>query len=556
MANDSSFMPPDLEDATPIPAQPIDVVRAQLRNMTGEADPGIDVPVAPMDFMHNAASYANSMGLGPAASSIYDVPENLTLGQQIQGLMSPPVPAPVRALYQDQPVPTSGFVSVPGTDLLSNSGPQTVMQNVGSTVTTTPQNNPQLNASIAKQQQIQVEAAQQAEAAKVALAVADKMAEPLDQARAARAQLTADSVGARLAESERRYNQARDDASKFRAEMASQDWGSYWGSKGTGDKILLSLAVGLGAYGQTKIGGQNVALNLINGFVKEHDDLRSQKFQALKDQFSAASSDSLNILSGADKLNAMDEASKLADLDVIQKQLEGMRARAKTIEAQQKIDDQLLSFKLASEQKLGDTFEKMSAKSVTTKDMFSPTVVTTTPGEAMTVNEKGQKVPMSQDQATVFNYGMHMLSAEKLASDLEDGAHVLQNPKYRYLYSALQNEAQGSVGQTLSDAERLTRLNGIADAASNGDPNLREYGRQLIRQAYNQTRIESQGTIGKGELAQNLMFALSVPLEDAGSAEAQQTSLINSRATRRGWVDGSLRRSGSRDVPFYRKATK
>jgi hypothetical protein len=74
--------------------------------------------------------------------------------------------------------------------------------------------------------------------------------------------------------------QAKLDAISEEYSGMNLDSNRFWNNKSTGDKILAAIAIGLGAMGQAQSGGENQALNIIQGAIDR--DIEDQKHNIAK----------------------------------------------------------------------------------------------------------------------------------------------------------------------------------------------------------------------------------------------------------------------------------
>ena len=82
---------------------------------------------------------------------------------------------------------------------------------------------------------------------------------------------------AAAAEANAKIQDANARVQSMQAEMEAQSPESFWGSKSTGQKIGLGIALALGAFGQGMTGGPNTALQVINGQMNDFMSLQRRK---------------------------------------------------------------------------------------------------------------------------------------------------------------------------------------------------------------------------------------------------------------------------------------
>lgn len=410
---------------------------------------------------------------------------------------------------------------------------------------------PELDAAQAQTQDLLQRNQAITDAAVVAEAELSAAARPLDDARVKvtgdyAKQIRLDAANARNA-----YAAARQDVENIRKEMASQDWGSYWGSKDTGDKLMLALSVGLGAYSQSQIGGQNVALQVINSMIEDHRNTRTSKFNALRDRLQASSQDGLAILEGADRLNKLEAASTLADMDVIKAQYDVMANRTSSLRLQNKIKQENIAVGLKAAEETSRIESQLAIQNSRTQDLFSgPKTASIDPASYKTLNDKGQVVPMSDAQSKFNSTAIRQLQSEKAMRELEDTG-VLQDPRYAAAYDTVTNTLKGMTGEILTNVQAMGRLHTALDDATLGNPGLREYFMQMINLTQLQTRQETGAAMAASELERNLGLVAPAPLHVTGSVEAQQEFLKLRRRERESWVRGNLGAAGNKSTPYF-----
>jgi hypothetical protein len=104
-------------------------------------------------------------------------------------------------------------------------------------------------------------------------------------------------------------------------EYRSQKYEGFWATRGTGNKILGAIAVGLGSYGASLTGGKNYALDIIN---KAMDDDFANYKQSMDQKLQAIEQSKLSIASKAKLRQQVIEngiAYKLAQTDQVQQKL-------------------------------------------------------------------------------------------------------------------------------------------------------------------------------------------------------------------------------------------
>ena len=560
-ANDISV---DLADGLEeLKATPVDVVRAQL-NQEKEA---LDLNVDPMSLTEQALSDANNNMLMYGSGTWNLDPNDMINGQSV---MDPASPLNLRSgetmlnrardLTRVNPTQTTSYapnpdIKVPNTADLLTGGPVTSTVKTGSQtdLAQTPELTAYEQDRAAQQAAIKQYTDAQTQATKLQTQL-NEAARPLDEARLKVAEEYRNRVEADRTRAMRDYTAAREEVTRIREEMASQNWGSYWESKSTGDRILLGLAVGLGAYGQAKIGGENVALKLLEGFIKDHDNARKAKLDSYTSQLTAASTDSINALQGAQRLNLLAQTAEAADYDVIAKKMDQLAGNLKTPMAQAAASQASAKFTLEANQKMAAQDAQLAAKSTVTKDLFATTTNKYDPTSYTTRDPStGQMRRMTAQESDANTAGLTQLSPEKLMTDLE-GIHIHARPNYRNAYNAIANATEGALAGAVDTVSMLTRLGSKLDEATAGDPDAALYARAAYEIVQAETRKQSGAAMPPNEIAKNYMLMMAKPLELYNNdADAQVRDLGFVRQTRRKWINLNLKAAGNEGVPYFNK---
>ena len=404
---------------------------------------------------------------------------------------------------------------------------------------------------------------EQEQAIKETLAIDQKNAEAKIQfegqamlADAARAKVAAEfaqKVKEFNAQAAADYAEARKEVEDTRAELAATPWGSYWDSKSTGDKLLLGIAVGLGAYSQSQIGGQNVAMALLNNMVAAHDKSRDDHLNILKARGSMASADSLNILEGTKRLNALADGSKLADLDQITAQLNAIisqtnspKLAANARAALATIEEKAIKEDLGIQDKLGSKITRST-------HLFKPVVAGYVADSYMTKDGTGKMVRMNETQAKDNKVFLRQVPLERRMSEFENTPELLSDPQYVAIYNALTKPPPtGFTGQNITDIDQLAQIGSAIDRAAFNNPALREYAIATLHFVQLQTRGETGAAMEDSEVARNALIIMPPPrVFTAGSAIAQAHATGTNISDRRRMMENNGTAAGNLSKPVY-----
>jgi hypothetical protein len=259
--------------------EPMDYTATELPT----ADLGVAAPTAPQKMPDSAFVQPNRMSLGNFGLV---PPTTPTPTPQVTTPISAPAisgPASVgpsgikytedTGLPVDPPTP-----SAPDTSAMDTSTSAGLSKLTESTTTARPLSKELLKAQdeAFKKQGMAVASEAEAEIARnnaatiEAQAVAQREAKFLEE-ETARQQREQDAIDER---------QAKLDAISEEYSDMNLDSNRFWNNKSTGDKILAAIAIGLGAMGQAQSGGENQALNIIQGAIDR--DIEEQKHNIAK----------------------------------------------------------------------------------------------------------------------------------------------------------------------------------------------------------------------------------------------------------------------------------
>ncbi len=499
---------------TQLPAQPIDSKGPPIQ---GNPHPMTQLP-SEQDLYNHAYGFdlPSVGGVLVQAGRIITGSEDATASTG-EGLLDlPPTQALAAGMSRDTPgapAPTDKEFHPTQTDEILSSGNVMAQKKLGEQTRLAP--SPQLTAvqqGQVTQQALMNEGDKLTTQAVEASNTLDILAADLDQAKMDVSKTYADEIKHQQIRAQTDYDQARAEVATARAEMAKQDWSTFWGSKDTGDRLLLGLALGLGAYSQTKIGGQNVASEVINGMMKDYNANQQNKFQALKGRLEASSTDSLHILEGAKQLDNLAKANELAQFDQISKQYDAMANRTKSAMTAidlQKANIAVKQKTIEAEQKIN---QELAVKNTNVTDILStPTNVAISPTSGMTLDGTGKVVPMTDKQKDANAVAILSARAYGDMRQLENTG-VLNRPAYSAVYNVLTNPTTGAIASTIKGTEAMTRLGSELDAACKNDPGLRLYAQQLQDMATRMTRDLTGASMPLSEVSTEVQGMIATPL--------------------------------------------
>ena len=185
--------------------------------------------------------------------------------------------------------------------------------------------------------------------------------------------------------------------------LKNQKYEGYWSKKGTGEKIMGAIAIGLGAYGAAMGGSkQNYAMDIIN---KAMDDDFAHYKQGVDQQVSAISQSRLSLKSKEDltkqKLDSLD-AYKLGQIEVLKSKVDslgskfaGQDAQNKLAELNAQLDEKSATKRMEIEDKYAQSYSKQIEKEFAQTRVDEKGNIVSGPG-APGVTDQGK--PMTEGQ--------------------------------------------------------------------------------------------------------------------------------------------------------------
>jgi hypothetical protein len=429
--------------------------------------------------------------------------------------------------------------------------PVQLTEKVGEEQTTSYQRSPELNKRIKEIDAIKKE---QADAAQKVVneinVIADDKAK-LDAVRSEEGQKIA-AEAQRLytqAESERQYY--RNEIEQKRQELASMKPETFWGSKSAADKIMLALSVGLGAWGQAEIGGQNIGLALLMKNMEEHDSLQKQKFKQVESELSLLQNYSVDAQKVINNQFTSLKALDIAQRDKLDAMLGSLESKVKTENERLKIIDARTKIQADITQKQAELEKDILQRTTRTDFIKGVTGVVADPKAPYQVNGQPMSVEQSKKHALVLTGG----EAEHIMSQLEDKAQLTKTQAYADYYKAKQRHlelfASGRMGGELySSVKGLMNSDPELRAILAANPDLTEYDRMNNQYLEELLREKTGAAIAANEEGNLLRVILPKPGSDNLSDAARDKDLQVSRDARRRYLRTARTISNS-GIKFY-----
>lgn len=321
-------------------------------------------------------------------------------------------------------------------------------------------------------------------------------------------------------------------ADKTRDQLASEPWETFWGSKSTGDRVMLGVAVALGAYGQSKIGGQNVAMSLLTNMVDDYNQGQKLKAQVLENRLAAAQQYPGQLADvGAKQLGQLKgqlEAS-YAQLD---NQLAILGSKAATLKTKGEIEQKRAELQSKMLGESADMEQQILSKVSRTENVMKTTDKRITNDMPYATQPDGSLKTMDTEQRKAFDATRIAAPAAKQLDEYEKKGGIQHTPEYDKLYSVLrsQDALVGLPGQTISGLEYLRFLKNRLDTLTQSNPDLRNYTRQMYAVAEQRLRKESGAALPEGEFTKKWLQFMPAPLSilkdkasrDADAVRAQE----------------------------------
>lgn len=527
--------------------QPVDQVVGENPELMLPATPEVMAPapvMSPVNPEITNVDYAN-------ATDILD-PFNMSTVEQIKNMAGAQFPTDP---YTGQPLPEA--VALPAASVESPAilvpEQQTIQQKTGDTSRSVVEPTAGTVSALqgARQAVTAQDTALRAEAEIAGALAKDKAS--IDQLRAAAASEYASQAESLSREAERQAAINRDEIARLRQEYASQPWQSYWGSKDTGDKIMLALAVGLGALGQAKIGGQNLAMAFLQSNIDDHNKSQTERFRMLEAQLNSAQTNSVQAQQALKGQFDNLVASRAAAYDQLDKQLAAMSAKTNVQGAQVAIEKLRAESNLKANKELFEMENELSARTTNRTDVFSTKTVKGNP--LSFVRADGQ--PMTEAQSKEYKMFLNVAPALKDIEALEDQG-LTNTQGYANVKKALMGESRdlGAMKGMVEGALLLAKFDSAVDRATAGDPGLQLYMRAQRKIMVDKLRLDSGSSIQPSEYLSFIQTYLPSDITANRSPESQKINLDQARKYRRTFLEAALGASGSSSRPWYWEGQK
>jgi hypothetical protein len=508
-------------------------------------DPGQAAAPAPIDpSLRLDTEYANAVDVfDPFNSSIVEQVKNMTGAQ-----------------YPTDPITGTPLPAGPLPDMSAAQGPavlapeqQLMTQKVGDQTSTQMLPTQGTDASLGMARgAVSAADAAAAEAVQITKTLAEDKAK-IDQARALSADDFSVKAQALYAQAERDMQINKDEIARLRQEYAAQPWQSYWGSKDTGDKIMLSLAVGLGALGQAHVGGQNLAMAFIQSGIDDHNKSQDQRFRQLESQLNSAQAGSVQaqqaIKTQFDNLVAL----KASAYDQLDKQLAAISAKTNVESARVGAEKMRADLGLKNAKDLFDMEKELAVRTTKRTDIFDTKTVKGNPLSFVQAN--GQ--PMTEAQSKEYKAFVNSAEAIKDMETLEDQGYT-NSSQFASVNKALEGEFRdlGALKGPIEGALLLARFDSAVTRASAGDPSTQLYVRAMRKAMVDKLRLDSGASISPSEYY--TFKQTYVPSDNTVNIDPghQKINLEQTRRFRRTYLETMLGASGSPNQPWYKGGNK
>lgn len=349
---------------------------------------------------------------------------------------------------------------------------------------------------------------------------------------AARAQ-AAEAIDRRSQEivdiSKQELQASMDRLNKLRTQLENTSWQSYWGSKDTGDKVMLGLAVGLGALAQSQIGGQNLAMAVLQSTMEDHETTQRQNINLLTDRLAKEGTTATQTQQALGQAHDLLKASSVVKYDMLDKQLASIQSKLKTEDGVLKVQEMRQKLKTEQLNKLLDIEKDYALNTTKTRDVFTTKVV-----DASNAPVRSDGQLMDADQRKELLFAVDFGYAARTLEELED-SQVTKSKKYHQVRNAMLNEARslGPIAGLVSAAEAAANFGVIRDKYIAGDPELQKYFRyaQVLMDA--RLRKVTGATINPGEYISEMFMMLPLGAQMNLGDAAMDADIADAKKVRR-----------------------
>lgn len=335
----------------------------------------------------------------------------------------------------------------------------------------------------------------------------------------------------------------------IREELKNTPWESYWGSKSTGDKIMLGLAVGLGSLAQAQIGGQNLAMQVIQSTIDDHNTSQKQKFEGLRERLKMEGALSVQTQQALKEQAAILDASKVANYEMLDKQLETLKSKVRTPTAVLKIEQIQQESRLKREAEIARIQEKYATQTTSARDVFQ--VRTASDQERLTRRADGSE--MNNFEQKEIGYALDAGFYAKRLEELENGTGITTTPAWTQTRNAMINEARsfGALMGAVSVAEAAVNFGTMLDKYAQANPQMQDYIRNVRGLLDARLRKVTGATINQSELANELQTMLPNGPSMNDRPEHQLADIQSAQKARRHKLETSRTLSGSSAKFWY-----
>ncbi len=528
---DALMQPVDKEvEAIQIP------VPQQFGAVQGPIDVGLPVGLANPEITVSE-DYAN-------AADILD-PFNSSTVEQIQNMAGAQFPTDI---HTGEQLPANPVPQIDQGPAVLSMGDQTVKTKVGET--TTEQKTPTAGSKQALQEVKQAISDQDAamqEQAKIDMQIAEDKT-IIDAQRLIKANEYASKAENLFIQAQKDAEENRQTINQLRQQFAEQPWNSFWGSKSTGDKVILGLAVGLGALGQAHVGGQNVAMSVLQSGIDDYNKQQDLKFKAFESQLNAAQQYSVQSQQAIKVQYENLMASKMAAYDQLDKQLAVISAKTNVPSAQIKAEQARAALSLKANKDRFEMEKEYDARTTNRLDIFDTKTIAHDPRRF--IKSDGQ--PMNEGQSKEYKAFLNSAPAIKDMEELEKTG-IANTDEFANYKKSLLNEMRdfGVIKGPAEVAAWMARFDSMSTRASANQPSLVLYNRALRKAMVDKLRLDSGASIAESEYATFIQTYLPSDNTVLRGPEQQKMDLAQVHKFRREYLESMRGASGSNTPLWY-----
>jgi hypothetical protein len=349
-----------------------------------------------------------------------------------------------------------------------------------------------------------------------------------------------------LAQQEMKKSQ--DEISRLRQEYATKPWQSFWGEKSIGDKLMLSLAVGLGAMGQAKLGGQNVAMALLNSKIDDFNKTQEGEFRKLESQLSSSQSNMVQQQQAIQGLFQNLVATRTAAYDQLDKQLANVGSRVNTLSAKAENDQLRNELKLKAQKDIFNMEQELAARTSTRMDIFDTKSVKGNPKAYV----KADGSEMKESEAKAYSAFINIAPALKDIEELENNGFT-NSTSYKNYKTALATSFRnfGVLNGPLDALAALNQFDSNMRQTLAGDVNAQRYHMAFMKMMTDKLRYDSGANIALSESTGFAQTYLPSDISENSDKASQEANLAQVRKNRRTFLESMLGTSGSSNKPWY-----